>query len=310
MLNPENLSEEELKLVVEIAKARGISPEQVLIELGHQPVQTAAEDVTVSLGNKEDQEPEMPAPEEPIEVATDDPGSFPDTPETGPAIEPPPPPALEVEESEKKEDDDSALQSPSTINDICPHCGIDMTQAVIEEPEHAQKLAFLHALLGGVCYSHKMKMFDGSFSVTFRTLTVKEIDALYAATYDAAQKKGKLASATDYYEYLNRLRLNVQIISLTGTSAALHHKLPDGLSAATNSKADQYWDEFLKEKNLYVEDVSLVEQIQDYVLEHVLPTEQLLRIITHECQKFNRLASKLEARVDDVNFWKETKQLS
>ena len=53
-----------------------------------------------------------------------------------------------------------------------------------------------------------------------------------------------------------------------------------------------------------------MEKIQNYINGHVLKTEHLLRAVTFECQKFNRLAAKLEARVDDSDFWKETGQPS
>jgi len=299
MLDPEKLSEEERALVEEIAKAKGLTPEQVLIDLGHQLPQTAEEDSVVSL---EGETAEV-VPAAPIAVAVEEPVSSMEVPDPGPEIEPPPP----VEENPEPEVVERAAPAsePSTITDVCPHCGIDKTQAVIEEPEHKDKLAFLQAILGGVCYSKRSDLFDGNLRVTFRTLTVKEIDALYEATY-AAQQDGKVASAADYYEYLNRLRLNVQLVAVVGKSSALHHKLPDGLSVETNSKADQHWDVFLKSKNKFKDDVPLVQQIQEYVLEHVLATEQLLRVVTHECQKFNRLAAKLEARVDDADFWKET----
>ena len=47
-------------------------------------------------------------------------------------------------------------------------------------------------------------------------------------------------------------------------------------------------------------------QIEEYVLTKVLKTEHLQRVIGHTCNKFNRLVSKLEASVDNENFWNET----
>jgi hypothetical protein len=152
-------------------------------------------------------------------------------------------------------------------------------------------------------------MFGGNLRVTFRSLTVREIDTLYQEAF-RAQKEGLIATPADYYEYLNRLRLYLQIQGFSAQSTSLHIKLPDGLSEDTHQGAASYWEPFLQKASKLKEDVPLIKQIEDYVVEEVLKTEHLQRTITHECSKFNKLVAKLEAAVDNPDFWKETEQPS
>ena len=309
MLDPAKLSEEEQKLVAEIAEAKGQTVEEVLVGLGHTLPQAQDKDAVVSLEG--DPAAEVAVPETPIAVAVEEPTEELEVPEAvSPTELPPPPAAVEEEEPESAvEEEEGEVEPGGTLADVCHHCGWDQTEAVIPEPAKSDKLAFLQSILGGIPFTKRFELFDGNLRVTFRTLTVKEIDLLYESTYEA-QQAGKIQTTSDYYEYLNRLRLHLQLVSVTGKRVSLHHSLPDGLNSAVNSSSKQHWDEFLKEKSLYKEDVSLPLQVQDYILDNVLATEQLLRVATFECQKFNRLAAKLEARVDDSDFWKETGPLS
>jgi hypothetical protein len=309
MLDPSQMSEEEQKLVEEVAQAKGQTVEETLAELGHELPRAAEQDETVSLESAGD----SVAVSEPIVVEAEEAVTASEVPDTGPSLEPPPPPAAEEEGEESEPDNSEELKNdeelPATLSHNCQHCGWDSRHDVIEEPTKADKLSFLQSILGGATFSKRYSLFGGNLRVTFRTLTIKEIDKLYEAAY-AAQKSGLIATTSDYYEYLNRLRLHLQLTSVTGKNVPLHHKLPDGLSMITNNSAKSNWVDFLKEKKVYDEDKTLALQIQEYVLDNILKTEQLLRVVTFECQKFNRLASKLEARVDDPDFWNETGQPS
>lgn len=309
MLDPSKMTDEEQLLVAEIAKAKNMTIEEVLVDLGHElPGQVDAEPVSLE-GPPAAEDP--PPIEAPIEVDPAEPAVALETPQFEPAIEPPPPPMAEEEPlpDSGEEAAESDEGPPATIDSVCTHCGWDQTQPVIEEPSNSDKLSFLQAILGAVPFSKRFELFGGNLRVTFRTLTVKEIDALYEATY-AAQKEGLIQTTSDYYEYLNRLRLHLQVVAVTGKKSTLHHKLPDGLDETTNGAAKNTWESFLKKKKLFKEDVLLPVQIQEYILSYVLMTEQLLRVVTFECSKFNRLAAKLEARVDDSDFWKGTSQPS
>lgn len=301
MLNPSGINDEEKKLLEEVAKAKNMTLEEVLVELGH----IAAEpDKEVKVEGEKEEKPEdleikLGAPVTPAEDIEEQIAE----PEVVPEAAPPPP------EEEEEKDDEEEPDMPATVNHVCKMCGWDQSIPAIPEPPHQDKIAFLQAVIGQKVFSKRYTLFGGELKVTFRTLTIKEIDALYQETFKA-QKAGVIVTTADYYEYLNRLRLYLQITSMSATSSALHIKLPDGLTEETHPGVKSYWKSFLKEQKKFDDSKSLIEQIADYVIFEVLKTEHLQRAITHECNKFNKLVAKLEACVDNPDFWKETEQPS
>jgi hypothetical protein len=301
MFDPAKLSDEEKKLLEEIAKANGQTIEETLVALGHGP---APEPPVTLEGVLEVDEPVLtlaPAPEltQPVpEQPEFNPQVVPDF-DPPPAEEPPTPPAADEFESRES-------SGVGSLKQICVQCGWDQDVPTIPEPEYQDKIAFLHCVLGQKVFSKKYALFGNNLKVTFRTLTIREIDMLYQETFKA-QKLGLIQTTADYYEYLNRQRLYLQLIGLISQQTAMHIRLPDGLDKSTHPDAELYWEDFLRAEKAYKEDgESLLMQVQDYIITKVLRTEQLQRTVTHTCNKFNRLVAKLESCVDDPNFWNET----
>ena len=293
------MSDEEKKVLEEVAKAKGQTLDEALEELGHA---VQKEDETVSI-----EEPKVVVAE-PVPIPVDPP----DDDLTVKVEEPPafePPPAEEEIQAVGEEISADVEKDFATINNVCIQCGWDQSTPTIDEPEKHEKLAFLQCLLGQKVFSKNYKLFGGQLKIGFRTLSIKEIDTLYASTF-AAQKAGVITTTADYYEYLNRLRLYLQITSLSSQVGSLHIRLPDGLTEETHPGVKAYWDNYLKDKGVYVEDKPLVDQLADYVVLEVLKSEHLQRVVTNQCNKFNRLVAKLETCVDNQDFWKETEQLS
>ena len=321
MLDPKTISEEERKVLAEVAKAKGKTLEEVLIDLGHtlpgQPDKTVKFASNTDKAKTEDVtelpkvvlQPSAVDKEKTKQELNFEPPSIPDfEPPSGSEDVPVPPAAEEEVVSEVEPEPDNAKFA--TMRQICTQCGWDQDVPTIPEPEHKDKLAFLHAVLGQKVFSKNYLLFGGNLRVTLRSLTIKEIDSLYSEAF-AAQKLGIIATAADYYEYLNRLRLFLQLGGLSSRQTATHVKLPEGLSPETHPDAESHWEAFLKKEACFKDDgTSLILQIQDYVLNKVLKTEHLQRTISHTCNKFNRLVSKLEASVDNENFWKETEPQS
>ena len=300
MLGLADMSEEEKKLLREIAKAKGQSLEDTLAELGH--------------GLK-------PIPE--AEVVVQLTGAPPVVAEPSPAAPlpgPPPPPAAE-EVKEAAEEGKEAVEAIrlSTIKQVCIQCGWDQDLPTILPPDHADKLGFLHAMLGQKVFSKKYKLFGGQLEFTFRALTVGEIDALYQEAY-AAQQAQLFATTAEYYDYLNQNRMCLQLIGLSARQSALHIRLPEGLSKESNGNASAYWTDLFPpvasavtaESQLDVQaqkrevSVALLTKVRTYIQKKVLITEQLHRVAVHTCAKFNRLMVKMEVNVDNENFWKGT----
>lgn len=292
------ISDEEKKLLEGIASSRGITLQKLLENLGH--TRSPESDSVVEFKGKVD--PEISAvvesnipPEEAIS---------------------PPPAAVEDEVEEETEPNVAAENetelAPATLKQFCVQCGWDQTRPTIPEPGRHDKLAFLHALLGQKVFSKSYPIYGGNMEITLRSLTIQEIDVLYQETF-RAQKAGIVITASDYYEFLNRLRLYLQINRLVSSQTALQIKLPDGLTKETHPDAASHWDDFLKENGLYQppnaeqpDSPSLIMQIQAYILKNVLKTEHLQRSVAHTCNRFNQLTVKLEASVDNPDFWKET----
>jgi hypothetical protein len=293
MFDLDKLSDEDKKLLQEIAKAKGKSLEEMLVELGHAKKPEVVES----------------SPE------TDEPVVFSAT-KTEEAVTPPavtattaepelPPAAAEEPEPEIKQEEDESAQGMATARSVCSHCGWDQAIPPIPEPERQDKIIFLQAILGQKVFTKQFLLFGGNLRVTFRSLTVREIDALYVETFKA-QKAGVIDNTTDYYEFLNRQRLYLQLTHISSNQFALHITLPDGYTEETHPNAGTYWDNFLKSEKQEEPNTSLMLRIQDYILSNVLKTEHLQRTINHACGRFNRMVAKLEANVDNENFWKET----
>lgn len=310
-----SISEVEKELLAEVAKAKGKTVNELLIELGHiQPPQSSTS-VEFKGQVAEAVEPQLAT----TPVSTEIP-RFDDAIQT--EFEPPPPPIAAVESPPPAIDDlvdepeiDERL-APATFKQICVQCGWDQEQATIPEPEHSDKIAFLHAVLGQKVFSKRQTVFGGQLRLTFRTLSIREIDAMYQETF-RAQKAGMISTAADYYEFLNRLRLYLQLTAMSSAKTVMQIKLPEGLNRETHPGAASYWDDFLKEQPGYqaintdaTDTPTLLIQIQDYILTHVLKTEHLQRIVAHTCNKFNRLVVKLEMSVDNPDFWEETEPQS
>ena len=305
MFDPTKLSDEEKKLLEEIAKAKGQTIEETLVDLGHSPAPEAP--VTLE-GVLEVDTPVLtlaPAPEI-TQPASEQPEFKPQVVpdfDPPPADEPPAPPAADELEG-------TVSSGIGSLKQICVQCGWDQDVPTIPEPEYQDKIAFLHCVLGQKVFSKKYALFGNNLKVTFRTLTIREIDMLYQETFKA-QKLGLIQTTADYYEYLNRQRLYLQLIGLISQQTAMHIRLPDGLDKSTHPDAELYWEDFLRAEKSYKEDgESLLMQVQDYIITKVLRTEQLQRTVTHTCNKFNRLVAKLESCVDDPNFWNETEPQS
>ena len=318
MIDLSRISEDERNLLAEVAKAKGQTLEEALISLGHVPPprqdikleDTKVEFVGVNIVEDTTESTPMVL-EPPLQVQRENNAAIEDAVPSLPsdfAISEPPMAADTAPEADKLDDG----QLGSALH-ICPQCGWDCNMPVIEDPSHTDKLGFLHMLLGQKVFTKRYLLYSGHLRVSLRSLTLREIDVLYQETFKA-QKMGVITTDHDYYEYLNRLRLYLQLTSLSAQQSALHITLPDGLTKETHPSAESFWDVFLKEKGCYKEETdngsSLVDQIKDYVLTNVLCTEHLHRIVSNTCSKFNRLVVKLEVCVDDPNFMNEIEQPS
>lgn len=187
----------------------------------------------------------------------------------------------------------------------CPHCSWDLATPDIPEPPHGDKIAFLHCMIGDKPYSKEVPLFGGNITVVFRTLTTREIDQVYKQAFKDRQD-GKLPNELDYYERLNRYRLMLQLQAFRSEGAGGFNKdLPDGYSKSTNVHATGYWVTAEQEAELTPGETALP-QIEEWMVDEVLKTENVFRTVNNACSQFNRLVAKMEAMADNSDFWRPT----
>lgn len=185
----------------------------------------------------------------------------------------------------------------------CPHCEWPLNQEDIPTPPYGEKMSFLHAILGLKCFVKEYPLFGGAVSVVFRTLTTQELDVVFKHAYQE-RFRGLLPTELDFWERVNRLRLYLQIQQFRSTQFS--EDLPDGLSKESNPNAEAHW----KLPDPADPSDTGLQHIEKYVLEKVLRSESLNRVIANQAQRFNRLVSRLEGMVDNSDFWNATEEQS
>lgn len=276
-----NLSPDELKMLAAMARDKKMSVEELYAQLNVTPSvpvppQPEPEEITVQLWATEEGKHELPdlTPAQVSDMA-------------------PLPPAVEEPKQEEH----------ATTVQVCSQCGWNQNEPSIEVTEK-DKLTFLQCFLGQQVFRKEYSVLNNQAVFVFRSLTVKEIDAIYTEAFN----NKNITTTEDFYEYINRLRLNLQLVRFS-PSVGAPVLLPDGLDKITNKSADSYWQPFLENTGNYNPEKSLMSNVHDYVMEHVIFAESMQRIAHKLCSSFNTLQVKLEANVTNANFWKTTEQL-
>ena len=256
------------------------------------------------------------APPQEFEVTADEAPPVPEyTPP--PPVEPTPVERAIVEEVSKKLDETAArlphAHSDTGIGGVmlshCPHCQWDLAVSDIPEPPYSDKMAFLHCLLGEKPFVKEFPLFNGNVLVSFRTLTTRELDVIYKQAYKDRQD-GKLPNELDYYERLNRYRMLLQLqkFQTVGPNGFVKD-LPDGYSEAANPGCTGTWVSKENEAKLTPDETG-IPVIEEWMVEEVLKSEHVFRLVNVTCNQFNRLVSKMEAMADNSDFWNPTGEQS
>jgi hypothetical protein len=200
------------------------------------------------------------------------------------------------ETASESEDTEESFAGAPELTD-CPHCAWPLNVPDIPEPDSLERQSFVQSVLGLKPFPKQYSLLGGAVRVTFRTLTAQEIDAVYAQAFHE-QHAAKIQTNEDFWERINRLRMFLQVVSLE--SDAFQHDLPEGLSKKTNKVAGSYWEDEEGDSD------NVFDKVEAKILNDVLPTESMNRIVTNVCGRFNRLVSKMEAMVDRPDFWNTT----
>jgi hypothetical protein len=199
----------------------------------------------------------------------------------------------------------SETGAASTTLSHCPHCEWDLAITDVPEPPYRDRLGFLQTVLGECNFSKEYELYGGQIVVTFRTLTMAELDVVYAQTYHD-RGTGKISNELDYYETMNRYRLFLQLQTYRSRDGKVTHDLHDGYSRKTNPNGTSFWvdsDEVTLDPG-----ATHLGDIEQYLMGTVLKTETVFRTVHNTCRHFNRLVAKMEAMVDNTDFWKPTEE--
>lgn len=185
---------------------------------------------------------------------------------------------------------------------MCPHCGLDPEQLALAVPTREEKLMFLHCLLGDQLFKKSYALFGGRLQLAYRMLRTAELDYLWREALQE-QRRGRLMTAQDCYDYIVNLRVYVQLVSVTAMSG-IKNTMPDGLTRQACPDAIQTWDELLPEPEA-ADGPSLLQRIQEHVNQNVLRMEAVLTSARTMCDQFNKVVVVLEMNKTSDPFWSE-----
>jgi len=214
------------------------------------------------------------------------------------------PAEVEIENDvDEIEAEDAASDTGLESRKSCPHCNWPLHLPDPVEPEYGEKMAFLHSMLGHKPYRRTIHLLGGQLRVTFRTLMTRELDVCYEQlSKDVA--KNKLMSQIDHMEQLSRYRLCLQLSRIETTEGVMID-LPEALNKEAVPNAQSVWE--VDEGD---DDDTALPQIESYIMTNVLATESLVRVLGSECGHFNRYVAKMEAMVNNPDFWQRTAEQS
>lgn len=226
-------------------------------------------------------------------------------PATRTSIDPeyePPPPAAVPEPGASGDLDKIADVGATAPLQFCPHCGWDLSIPEIVEPSHDEKMTFLASMLGGQTFSKTFNLLGGQLVIELRTLTTQEIDEIYRQAF-RDRENGVIGTDAEFWERVNRMRLYLQLLAFRSTTR--NRDMPNGFTPESNPNAHSFWEfpaDTLRDQKLPA--------VEKWLLTNVLTNESINRVLQIHCNRFNRLVSRLEAMVDNADFWKATGQLS
>lgn len=191
----------------------------------------------------------------------------------------------------------AAIAAASGLSTLthCPRCRHDLSAAFPTEPTREEKLLFKATMMLGdnQPFTKMYSRMKGEMQITFRSLTVQEIDACFAQ----AQKDLDAGRATNIMEKIERIRRYHTFLQLRRLKTTMKDiALPAGLAGFNHNaeKANDVWETTTAEPLL---------EVEKYILDEVLATAPLARIVQASWDEFNLLCSKLEAMAAEPDFW-------
>jgi hypothetical protein len=170
---------------------------------------------------------------------------------------------------------------------FCKNCGYNQAKSDVVEVTEEDKIQFLVSLLGLKPFIKRYSLFGDRLSVTLRTINPVEADMCFRQLY-IDRKKNRVANQAEEAENLARYRAALQVQNMLGNGLTYQQKTTD--TVVRDIDADTYvyhaWARFCE----------------------VNTSETMHRTLLGLVFRFNELVARLEANVDNPNFWQAIDQ--
>jgi len=179
------------------------------------------------------------------------------------------------------------LTTAAPVKTNCPACGFHPDAEVIEVTA-ADKHDFLAMLLGNARFKKRYPLLGGKMYITFKSLRRDEMElALNQASYD--DRDGLFATQYEYFRVHSNYETVLSIDEIETAGKVV--KMPD--------IQDVEWD---KPRDTEKAQTAL-KVYYPYVNAHYLSNASLTRVIGLLFQRFKALLHRLEANVQNPDFW-------
>jgi hypothetical protein len=188
----------------------------------------------------------------------------------------------------------STLDAPA-IEPFCPRCNWDMRLKFEEEVTQNDKEAFVAITLGGTRFEKTYELFDGQYSVRFRSLYADENSEIHHQLL-IDQRAGDFLNDTEwflrFFEY--RLACSISRIVIKNKPEIIVRELADVKDAVLPNEINTGSGP----------ELTPLVRLRKYVLSSTLKNEITRRIVGNQFRQFQRLYETMEAMALEPNFWK------
>ena len=196
---------------------------------------------------------------------------------------------LDDEDDEDDEKDLRGKDEAGAFDPTCPNCGWDTTNHEAIKVLETDKYSFMASVLGESRFYKDIELFGGAMTVRYRTLMTQEADlALEQCSND--YRDGVIEDQNSFFRKHADYRLCMGVDKIVVQERT--HAIPP---------VDEIeWD---KPKAGEPRQTALP-TLLNYVGLHILKNESVRRVVGMAHQKFQRLVERMEANVDNSDFWK------
>ena len=197
----------------------------------------------------------------------------------------------------KKDQPAEADTNWDKVIDSCPHCGWDLKLDDPTEVDADDKMVFIQSIMGNKRFVKTYELLGGGLHITFRTLTTKEMDLIYAQL-NYEQNRGEVASMDDYYEKLMRYRMCLSVMKFDAGEGGIVEEYPevDSFDTPVDTGDDK-------------ENTKLFYMLK-FFYDKVITSESISRMLGKVLAKFNRLVGETGGEHSHAGFLERDREVA